>query len=71
MLSTFTVVEGSWVKKGDTIGFVGSTGHSSGPHLHIEAQENGVKVDPEKYLATIDLISGAEGILSGYIDQWS
>jgi len=39
---------GSKVSKGDAIGFVGSTGQSTGPHLHYEIRINGVHKDPEK-----------------------
>ena len=37
---------GAKVKQGDLVGFVGSTGHSTGPHLHYEVIHNGLHVDP-------------------------
>ena len=42
---------GEWVNQGATIGYVGSTGQSTGPHLHITIKKNGVNVDPLKYLS--------------------
>lgn len=41
---------GDRVTRGKTIAFVGSTGKSTAPHLHFEVRENGVPVDPRKYL---------------------
>ena len=41
---------GSKVKAGQTVGKVGSTGNSTGPHLHYETKTNGVSVEPNTYL---------------------
>lgn len=48
--SELKVKNGDKIKQGDVIALVGSTGNSTGPHLHLEVIENNVKVDPEKYL---------------------
>ncbi len=42
---------GEVVAKGDVIMEMGSTGNSTGPHVHFEVRENGVAIDPKKYLA--------------------
>ena len=45
-----SVEVGDWVNAGDVIGLGGSTGRSTGPHLHFEITENDAPVDPLKYL---------------------
>ena len=49
-LSEIYVEENAVIRQGETIGLVGSTGWSTGPHLHFEIRINGVRVDPEKLL---------------------
>ena len=49
--------EGLEVEVGDVIGYVGSTGRSTGPHLHLEFDIDGVKVDPKIFM---NIITGSE-----------
>ena len=48
-MSKFNVKRGGSVKRGDVIGFVGSTGTSTAPHLHYEVIKNGEKINPMNF----------------------
>ena len=48
-MSKFNVSRGQRVKRGDIIGYVGSTGRSTGPHLHYEVMKDGEKINPANY----------------------
>jgi len=58
-LSSVDTKVGQYVHVGDVVGKVGSTGRSTGPHLHFEVRENGKTVNPDTYLSGAKQIAGA------------
>jgi murein DD-endopeptidase MepM/ murein hydrolase activator NlpD len=59
-LHRFTVSLGQKVAEHDQIGFLGSTGRSSGPHVHYEVRVNDEPQDPEKFIGLARVIPAAE-----------
>ena len=49
-MSKLAVADGALVKKGDALGYAGSTGRSTGPHLHWVLYANGVNINPAQWL---------------------
>jgi len=49
-MSRLNVAEGQHIHKGDIVGYVGTTGRSTGPHLHYEVRVSGVAVNPVPYM---------------------
>ena len=57
-LSMIAVAEGHYVSPGTILGRVGSTGRSTGPHLHYEVRIDGEAVDPGRFLRASDKVAG-------------
>jgi murein DD-endopeptidase MepM/ murein hydrolase activator NlpD len=55
-LDSFRVKEGKKVQRGDLIGMMGSTGRSTGPHLHYEVRDRGRSIDPQKFILPESLV---------------
>ena len=58
-MSSLAVSAGQTVSQGDTIGYAGSTGWATGPHLHFEIRSNGGTVDPLAYFSNYSLAPDA------------
>jgi murein DD-endopeptidase MepM/ murein hydrolase activator NlpD len=62
-LSGFAVTEGERVSRGQVIGYVGTSGRSTGPHLHYEVRIHETPVNPHKYLReTMQQLAAAAGV---------
>jgi peptidoglycan hydrolase-like protein with peptidoglycan-binding domain len=68
-MSTITTFVGEQVTGGTRLGFVGSTGNATGPHLHFELRKNATPIDPMPYLlqavATRASGNGGAGVPNG------
>ena len=65
-LSGFAITPGEQVKIGQIIGYVGTSGRSTGPHLHYEVRIRNTPVNPHKYLReTMEQLASANGSQSG------
>jgi murein DD-endopeptidase MepM/ murein hydrolase activator NlpD len=58
-LSSIDVRVGQSIKTGQIIGKVGSTGRSTGPHLHYETRLRGEAIDPQKFLRAGQRLAGS------------
>lgn len=56
-LSRIAVKKGQELKAGDVVGFVGSTGRSTGPHLHYETRRNDTPLNPTRFLKIAEAIA--------------
>ncbi len=69
-MSSIATTVGKKVKRGEIIGFVGSTGHSTAPHLHYEIFKNDTRVNPSSYCSNMtteeykSIIIAANGTMS-------
>ncbi|HVO31670.1 MAG TPA: M23 family metallopeptidase, partial [bacterium] len=61
-LSRLDVKAGQAVHAGDVIGAVGSTGHSTGPHLHYQVMKDGAAVNPLRYITDVVLVEDGDSI---------
>lgn len=75
MLRTPSVAVGQRVAAGQLLGFEGSTGDSTGPHLHWEVIKNGVRINPRPYLdgagdpGMFDIFGGLKDMLLGKLES--
>ena len=72
-LSRLNVVAGQAVHKGDIIGFVGTTGRSTGPHLHYEVRVEGAAVNPIPFMqgevSSVEVVTVAVAVADKALDH--
>jgi len=70
--SKFAVKKGQHVVQGQVIGYVGTTGYSTGPHLHYEMVKNGVKINPlkEVFPGTDPIKEEDKADFRNVVDRW-
>jgi murein DD-endopeptidase MepM/ murein hydrolase activator NlpD len=61
-LSRIDVIEGQTIRRGEQLGLVGSTGRSTGPHLHYEVRMNGQPLNPIPYLPQAPQVAPVSGL---------
>lgn len=73
-MSNYNVTNGQTVKKGDVVGYMGSTGNSTGSHLHLEFRQGGINgevVDSENYIdytgVPVNLSASIEPVRNYYV----
>jgi murein DD-endopeptidase MepM/ murein hydrolase activator NlpD len=55
-LQQSSVIEGQRIRRGDLIGYMGTSGRSTGPHLHYEIRKNNRTVNPMEYILPLEFI---------------
>jgi murein DD-endopeptidase MepM/ murein hydrolase activator NlpD len=63
-MSRLVVERGQRVRRGDVLGYIGTTGRSTGPHLHYEVRKSGLAVDPLNYSVARSKGHTAKGTLA-------
>lgn len=69
-LKETSVDTGDFILQGQEIGLSGTTGRSTGPHLHLQVSENGQLLDPTEYAAKLGGVSDVHNSSPGVLDMF-